>query len=333
MTDFLSDIRANQPIVGLIAGMIAAAIAVGGILPMAAAYVSDAFPSLAPFLGVEGTLLGIGAVYLPAGMAAITAACVALEAVLLGYKDSTLKRVVRNDTVSVRTDLFYLLLRISGLMLVFSLIFSFGAMYVAADYVKSTVGVAILARFDGVVIQFAVLVVLYTFLNYWAHRMMHTKYFWEIHQIHHSAEHYNVLLPYRNHPVEYIVATIYGVGAIAFLGVSPEIVMLWLAVNAVYQSMVHSNYDWKWRWVEFILITPATHRIHHSTAREHYDSNFGILSIWDRLFGTYVPPVKQPIHIGVPARQNFNTGRYFGEMIACFFRWLAIKRLTRRRAH
>jgi sterol desaturase/sphingolipid hydroxylase (fatty acid hydroxylase superfamily) len=32
------------------------------------------------------------------------------------------------------------------------------------------------------------------------------------------------------------------------------------------------------------------HRVHHSIHRNEHDSNYGFaLSIWDRMFGTYIP--------------------------------------------
>ena len=42
-----------------------------------------------------------------------------------------------------------------------------------------------------------------------------------------------------------------------------------------------------WHPIEFILMSPAQHHIHHSTAEEHIDRNFGVaLSVWDWIFGT-----------------------------------------------
>ena len=36
------------------------------------------------------------------------------------------------------------------------------------------------------------------------------------------------------------------------------------------------------------LVTPALHRRHHASRRPELDSNFGtILTLWDRLLGTY----------------------------------------------
>jgi sterol desaturase/sphingolipid hydroxylase (fatty acid hydroxylase superfamily) len=43
------------------------------------------------------------------------------------------------------------------------------------------------------------------------------------------------------------------------------------------------------RIVRLVLVTPDMHRVHHSVLRAEHDSNFGFaLSIWDRIFGTYV---------------------------------------------
>ncbi len=329
MSQFLNDLRQKKFLAGSLLGLVIGAVALGSVVPFLFDYLAGKFFWLSAILSVEANELNLKIIYVPAGMLGITILCLILEAVLLGYEQSTAKRIFSNDTPSVRTDVFYLLFRISGLMMIFSLAFSFGALYAVTDFIKSELGFALLADVDSVVIQFVAWVLIFTFLNYWAHRLLHSRFFWDIHQVHHSAEHYNVLLPYRNHPVEYIVATLYGVSATAVLDIEPEVMMTWLAINAFYQSMVHSHYDWKWRWVEYVLITPGAHRIHHSTADEHFNSNLAILSIWDRMFGTYIPPRGEKINFGIPEQdqQNFNTDRYLTEMIACFLRWLSLKRM------
>ena len=179
---------------------------------------------------------------------------------------------------------------------------------------------------DNFAFQFLVMAVVFSLINYWVHRLMHTKILWEINQVHHSVEDFKVLLPYRNHPVDFILSTFYGAVVATFLGLRPDVLMAWLGVNAVYQSMVHSNYDWKWKWLEYLLITPAAHRIHHSTNPTHFNANLGILSIWDRLFGTYIPPISETIEFGVPDRENFNTVRFFAEIFACLMRWIGLGR-------
>ena len=38
-----------------------------------------------------------------------------------------------------------------------------------------------------------------------------------------------------------------------------------------------------------MLVTPDMHRVHHSVHRAEHDTNYGFaLSVWDRMFGTYL---------------------------------------------
>jgi sterol desaturase/sphingolipid hydroxylase (fatty acid hydroxylase superfamily) len=327
MHPFLEDLKHQKVFVLRMVGLTIAALVMGIAFPFVFDLLASSFTALAPVFKVEGDQFEANVVLFPVAMLGITTICLILEAFLLGYERSTLRSVIVNETPSVRTDVFFLLFRISGLMVMFSLLFSFGGLYVVADYIQAKLDFAVMRNVDSVVLHFVSMAVLISFVNYWIHRLLHSPLFWEIHKVHHSAEDVNVLLPYRNHPVDFVIATFYGAAVVAILGVKPEAMVLWLGVNAVYQSMVHSQYDWKWRWLEYIVITPAAHRIHHSTAAEHYTKNLGILSIWDRLFGTYLPPTRGALlNYGVPDRQNFNTGRFFNEIMECFWRWIGVRR-------
>ena len=226
MQPFLNDLKQRKIFFTKLTAMTLAALVLGMAFPFVIAFIAEKAPSLAPVLKVEGTELGSSVVLLPVGMLFLTLACIGLEAFLLGYDHSTLKRILADDSASVRTDFFYLLFRISGLLMIFSLLFSMGGLYPAADYIKREFGFAFMSHIDSIALHFAVMAVTYSFLNYWAHRFMHSKIMWQIHQVHHSAEHYNVLLPYRNHPVEYIVATLYGAFILGVLGIKPEALML-----------------------------------------------------------------------------------------------------------
>jgi len=221
MQTFLNHLNQRKTFFAKLCAMTVAALALGMAFPFIFALIADKAPFLAPVLKVEGAELGPGVVLLPLGMLLLSLSCVVLEALLLGYEQSTLKRVLTDDSPSVKTDFLYLLLRISGLMMVFGLLLSLGGMYPAAEYLKREFGFAIFADTDSLTLHFAVLAVMHTFFSYWAHRFLHTKILWQIHQVHHSAENYNVLLPYRNHPVEFVIATIYGAFILGVLGVKP----------------------------------------------------------------------------------------------------------------
>jgi sterol desaturase/sphingolipid hydroxylase (fatty acid hydroxylase superfamily) len=40
--------------------------------------------------------------------------------------------------------------------------------------------------------------------------------------------------------------------------------------------------------LEYILVTPSHHRVHHASNEEYLDKNYGdVFIIWDKLFGTF----------------------------------------------
>jgi sterol desaturase/sphingolipid hydroxylase (fatty acid hydroxylase superfamily) len=107
----------------------------------------------------------------------------------------------------------------------------------------------------------------------------------------------------------------------AVAGGTPEAAIGAMAINALYQSMVHSMTDWSPKWLEYIFITPATHRVHHSMNPTHFNKNFGTLSFWDKLFGTYHPP-DEVTSFGVDDRENFNHDRFGAEIFLVVKRWI-----------
>jgi sterol desaturase/sphingolipid hydroxylase (fatty acid hydroxylase superfamily) len=67
------------------------------------------------------------------------------------------------------------------------------------------------------------------------------------------------------------------------------------------------NVTWRSKWLEWVFVTPRYHHIHHNGNPQHYTANFGnLLTIWDRLFGTYANPEKvDPIlQFGIGEKEN-----------------------------
>ena len=58
--------------------------------------------------------------------------------------------------------------------------------------------------------------------------------------------------------------------------------------NVFGSNLRHSHIGIRyWKWLEFILISPAQHHLHHSVSKEHHNKNFGVsLAIWDWIFGS-----------------------------------------------
>lgn len=145
---------------------------------------------------------------------------------------------------------------------------------------------------------------------YGVHRANHAvPVLWRFHRAHHSDLDLDVTTALRFHPGEVLISTLIKLPAIWVLGVSPlGLVSFEIGLLAAAQFQ-HSNLRVPEPYetiVRRILVTPNMHRIHHSTVRGEHNSNFStILSVWDRLLGTYHMNVRQEdIRIGLLEYQD-----------------------------
>ena len=81
------------------------------------------------------------------------------------------------------------------------------------------------------------------------------------------------------------------------MGFHPYIVLLCFFLVLMYQFWLHTEIIGKLGWFEKIFMTPSQHRVHHGSDEMYLDKNFGaLLSIWDRMFGTYVEEKQTPTY-------------------------------------
>lgn len=80
---------------------------------------------------------------------------------------------------------------------------------------------------------------------------------------------------------------------LAYIGFTPDMVLLVVALNLAFQFFVHTQVINKLGFIELIFNTPSHHRAHHGTNPQYIDKNYaGVLIIWDKMFGTFVPEVE-----------------------------------------
>ena len=115
---------------------------------------------------------------------------------------------------------------------------------------------------------------------------------WRLHRVHHADRDMDVTTAVRFHPIEIALSMLLKIAVIYALGPSVFAVFLFEIILNGTALFNHSNLRLPLpidRMVRWILVTPDMHRVHHSTQRTEHDSNYGFaLSVWDRLFGTYV---------------------------------------------
>jgi sterol desaturase/sphingolipid hydroxylase (fatty acid hydroxylase superfamily) len=134
-----------------------------------------------------------------------------------------------------------------------------------------------------------------TFIFYWWHRWRHEyDILWRgFHQIHHSPQRLEVITSFYKHPGEMILNSIIGSLLVySFLGLSPESGAVYTACTALGEFFYHTNVKTP-RWIGFVFQRPEMHRIHHQHNR--HKNNYGDITWWDMLFGTYENP-KEWVH-------------------------------------
>jgi sterol desaturase/sphingolipid hydroxylase (fatty acid hydroxylase superfamily) len=123
----------------------------------------------------------------------------------------------------------------------------------------------------------------------WFHHVVRHKVpaFWRLHAIHHSQKELNIFADLRYHPIEYLITqTILFIPMFAFSAAFP-VVLGYALFQQVYTKFYHGNIRTDLGPLRFVLVTPQSHRIHHSVNPEHHDKNYAVVfSIWDWMFGT-----------------------------------------------
>jgi len=285
------------------------------------------YPAIAPFVFVDthgSTAFSLkGALIQPTAFLAVILFSLAVEAFCLGFEDSAIKRLLDGRSPSAKVDVFYVTLKLFGGINVMAMMFSFGTLFWAVNKIHGYVDCDVLQYVHGNILQFLIVYLINTLVAYWHHRIMHTKWMWEIHKVHHAAEEMNVVTPLRNHPIDHIIGSLMNAVPVALLGARPGVVIVYYAINMVYQSLVHSEIVLKGKWWDWVWITPAAHRMHHSDRPEHFDRNFGIVTFWDKVFGTYLTPTDEKLHYGVYNGELFNSPNRLREIFANVRRWLS----------
>ena len=136
-------------------------------------------------------------------------------------------------------------------------------------------------------------VVTMDFIIYLQHVLVHAvPALWRLHRVHHADLDYDVTTGARFHPIEIILSMLIKFATIVVLGPPVVAVVIFEVVLNAMAMFNHGNVRLPLgldRVLRFLVVTPDMHRVHHSVEDNEANSNFGFnLSIWDRIFGTYI---------------------------------------------
>ena len=126
------------------------------------------------------------------------------------------------------------------------------------------------------------------FTYYWFHRLNHeVRLFWAGHVPHHSSVKLNLGTALRQGVGERIHKFFFWLW-LPLLGFDPLMMFIVISINLFYQFWVHTQHIPELGWLEWLLVTPSNHRVHHAQNDCYLDRNYGgVFIVWDRLFGSY----------------------------------------------
>lgn len=153
--------------------------------------------------------------------------------------------------------------------------------------------------------------VIVDYVYYWAHRLMHTKRWWFLHVLHHSATEMDILNTARNPFITHFLLPYIWLNSIfVFLLKDPTAYIVAFSITAMLDLWRHSTLypkteTWWTKLCDLVLITPKTHGWHHSRleSRTYFGAN---LSLWDHLHQTSKPSLLKefPRDLGIPLRAS-----------------------------
>ena len=228
------------------------------------------------------------------------------EMVFTGWRGSSMRHLLVERSPTALSDLAVFGLWQTPVMNGLIAVLSLGVTLVSGVWLHDQI-----ARLTGVSLSVAALpasaqallfLAVFSFLDYWNHRLDHSRLFWPLHRFHHAAEEFTVLNSVRIHPAAFTSVMSATLPAVLFQA-SPDViadVMLFvITLRYVIHSRIDSDFGWVGRW---IIQSPVHHRLHHVLDMSRATGHFAITPIWDHLFGTWrsdADAVDQTLVIGV----------------------------------
>jgi len=269
------------------------------------------------FTDVHQLLKGLGSTTV-GRVGTLVAIVLIVDAFFLGWKGSSLSRLIFNRNKSAIVDNLYfviLLLSLTGSAAIVAvsafieIAFTLGISIQISKFITWVSSYYSWSRItlptDGI-IEIAASLAIYwlmtSFVQYWGHRLMHTPMFWHLHRFHHAATELNVVTSFRIHPLEPLVLRpLTLVSPLIFFNIPAHILLLYFFLGTISDLLAHSQLPWGYGWIgRWVIQSPRVHQVHHSIEDEHRDLHFSICPFWDHLFGTWYKGTKQPSKFGIP---------------------------------
>jgi len=157
----------------------------------------------------------------------------------------------------------------------------------------------------GVIFTIIISFLVLDFFGGWLVHMTEHKVplLWRFHVIHHADNNIDASSGLRHHPIESLLRGVFIFMGIALSGAPMYAVMIFQTILVFDTAFTHANIklpNWLDNTMSYIFVSPNMHKVHHHWKQPYTDSNYGaVLSIWDRMLGTFKTLAPSSIRYGL----------------------------------
>ena len=155
--------------------------------------------------------------------------------------------------------------------------------------------------------------------QYGVHYLLHkVPWMWRLHMVHHSDKNVDVTTGTRHHPFDFVLREVFALIAVVIMGMPVSFYLFYRILSVLFTYWTHANIALPLsvdRALSYLIVTPGVHKFHHHRSMPWTDKNFGnILSVWDRLFGTFVYGDRKEIIFGVDRADHLNDQSFLTQL-------------------
>jgi sterol desaturase/sphingolipid hydroxylase (fatty acid hydroxylase superfamily) len=139
---------------------------------------------------------------------------------------------------------------------------------VSAGFIPPTLETMFPILFGHPLVTFLIYALILDFADYWRHRLSHSFRAWyALHALHHAQQQMSFWSDDRNHLFDDVIAFIWSFAIGLAIGIPPLQFPLLILLLRFIESFSHANIKVSFGPLEYILVSPRFHRLHHALRR------------------------------------------------------------------
>lgn len=173
-------------------------------------------------------------------------------------------------------------------------VFTVGLFYFIYEYLHSHFAIW---DIQPHILWWVTLLMVTDFIWYWYHRLAHeVNVLWAVHVVHHQSEDFNYTVSARITVFQAFARMCFW-AILPVMGFPPAMIVTIQLIHGIYPFFIHTRTIPKLGFLEYILVTPSHHRVHHASNEQYLDRNYGdVFIFWDKLFGTFTEEGEEPAY-------------------------------------